>query len=258
MGGSQKVANGWQSPAIVMSTMVAIARPQRDVYAFLADWRNMPSWNYYILQVIATSPLPLRVGSRLQQTRKEDSQELRVTALQPEERVAVETLPPTRRMEIELTLEPGANGGTVVRETWTAELGWFLGFLRPILTCTLKPRFDEAVGMNLGKLKELLETGSTVLQDKREVRRDASGSGHLTRRGPRPRRCDLTNWRDLLSPHATPDVKREEPLRMMRRFCFPGPAAPAGGAQLKAFTARIREPGETTDPSGRSTDRSAE
>ena len=48
---------------------VTIARPAGEVFAFLADLRNIPRWNYAIARTVPTSPGPAEVGATYRQTR---------------------------------------------------------------------------------------------------------------------------------------------------------------------------------------------
>jgi hypothetical protein len=49
--------------------IVTIARPPDEVFAFLADFGNIPAWNYAIARIVQTSPGPARVGATYRQTR---------------------------------------------------------------------------------------------------------------------------------------------------------------------------------------------
>jgi Polyketide cyclase / dehydrase and lipid transport len=42
---------------------VTIRRAIEDVFAFLADFENVPSWNYAIVETKKTSPGPVGVGT---------------------------------------------------------------------------------------------------------------------------------------------------------------------------------------------------
>jgi len=48
---------------------VTIRRPVRDVFAFLADFENIPKWNYAIVKTEKTSPGPVGVGTTYRQLR---------------------------------------------------------------------------------------------------------------------------------------------------------------------------------------------
>jgi uncharacterized membrane protein len=42
---------------------VTIARPAQEVFAFLADFGNIPAWNYAIMRTVQTSPGPAGAGA---------------------------------------------------------------------------------------------------------------------------------------------------------------------------------------------------
>jgi len=48
---------------------VTIARPAGEVFAFLADLRNMPRWDYAIARTVPTSPGPAGAGATCRQAR---------------------------------------------------------------------------------------------------------------------------------------------------------------------------------------------
>jgi hypothetical protein len=47
---------------------VTIARPTNEVFAFLADFGNIPAWNYAVTRTVQTSPGQAGVGATYQQT----------------------------------------------------------------------------------------------------------------------------------------------------------------------------------------------
>ena len=48
---------------------VTIARPTDQVFAFLADFGNIPAWNYAIARTVQTSPGQPGVGAAYRQAR---------------------------------------------------------------------------------------------------------------------------------------------------------------------------------------------
>jgi polyketide cyclase/dehydrase/lipid transport protein len=107
---------------------VTIARPTDEVFAFLADFQNVPRWNYAIEQTTKASPGPFGVGATYRQTRPFHA----TTGYR---------------------LQPAA-GGT--RLTNNVELEPATPLLRPIGPLVV-PRVRAAVARNLAVLKELLE-----------------------------------------------------------------------------------------------------
>jgi len=71
---------------------VTIRRAIDDVFAFLADFENVPTWNYAIVETKKTSPGPMGVGTTYRQIRSipDRSEEgLEVTAFEPTSRLEV-------------------------------------------------------------------------------------------------------------------------------------------------------------------------
>ena len=72
---------------------VTIARPVSEVFAFLADLRNIPRWNYAIARTVPTSPGPAGAGATYRQTRtipRRSEESLQITVFQPPARLAVQ------------------------------------------------------------------------------------------------------------------------------------------------------------------------
>lgn len=143
---------------------INIERPASEVFAFVANLENVPKWNYFVMEVRKTSEGSLGVGTTYHQTRKTDNQELQVANFEKDRSLTVETIPPskpefTRRMEFS-----EEKGMTLLVDRWQLDTG-HPGFLQKIAAGRVKSGVEE----NLGKLKELLETGQTTLQDGRQI-----------------------------------------------------------------------------------------
>lgn len=140
-----------------------IEQPVEMVFDFIADFENLPKWNYYIVETRNIDGKASGVGARFRQVRKTDQQEFHVVEYEPNRAVAVETLPPTQPLKMRFTFEPIAEG-TRLTDRWELEpdvpgpLAWLAA-----------RRIKVAVADNLKKLKQLLETGEVQLQDGREV-----------------------------------------------------------------------------------------
>jgi hypothetical protein len=64
---------------------VTIAQPVGDVFAFLADLRNIPRLNYAIARTVPTSPDPAGAGATYRQTRtipRRSEESLQITVFQ--------------------------------------------------------------------------------------------------------------------------------------------------------------------------------
>jgi uncharacterized protein YndB with AHSA1/START domain len=134
---------------------VMIRRPIEDVFAFLADFENIPKWNYAILETHKVSEGPVGVGTMYQQVRSVPSRS--------EERFEVTAHNPPRQLEIQGQLGPFPSRLSYaldavpegIRVTNSVELE--LRGPGRLLGRAAVPRVRDAVAANLRKLKELLE-----------------------------------------------------------------------------------------------------
>jgi hypothetical protein len=127
-----------------------------DVFGYLADFRNIPKWNYAI-EDSRQSPGPTRVGTTIHQTRSLPSRSeetLQVAELVPDRAITLDgTLGPfegVMRYELEPTLE-----GTRLTNSADLRAGGLLGLAAPLAV----GRVSNAVAENLAVLKRLLESG---------------------------------------------------------------------------------------------------
>jgi hypothetical protein len=135
---------------------LTIARPVGEVFAFLADLRNIPRWNYAIAGTVPTSPGPAGVGATYRQTRtipRRSEESLQITVFQPPTRLAVQGQLGPFRATASYLLEPVPSGTRLANDV---ELEPLSALLRPIGPLAA-PRIKAAVARNLGTLKELLE-----------------------------------------------------------------------------------------------------
>jgi uncharacterized membrane protein len=144
-----------------------IKRPIAEVFEFLSNFENMPKWNYFVVNVKKISDGPVAVNTAFRQKRKTDSQEYEIIEYEPNKSVAIEVLPPGVKLIMRFTLQssPHNDNGTVVVDEWKIDTGIPALFARIGVT-----NVKAAVAENLEKLKQLLETGKTILQDGREKR----------------------------------------------------------------------------------------
>lgn len=135
---------------------ITIARPADEVFAFLADFGNIPAWNYAIARTVPTSPGPVRVGATYRQTRtipRRSEESFEVTDFAPPSRLAVHGQIGPFTASSGYLLEPAADGTLL---TNTVELEPSSALLRPIGPLAV-PGVKAAVARNLGTLKQLLE-----------------------------------------------------------------------------------------------------
>jgi uncharacterized protein YndB with AHSA1/START domain len=134
---------------------VTIRRSVEDVFGFLADFENVPKWNYAIVETRKMSTGPVGVGTTYLQVRSVPSRS--------EERFEVTAYDPPQRLEVRGQLGPfpsrvayaldAVPEGTRVTNTVELELRGPMRLVGPVAV----PRVRAAVASNLRKLKELLE-----------------------------------------------------------------------------------------------------
>ena len=153
---------------IEFMTQIDIARPPEEVFGFVVDFENTPKWNYFVVDVENRSAGRLAIGTLFHQVRKTDEQDYEITALEPGRSVEIRTMNRSSpSFRIRYTVEP-VGSGTRLSDHWWLETGH-----NTLLERLGGGRIRSSVTENLGKLKELLETGATELQDGRTSRLDA-------------------------------------------------------------------------------------
>lgn len=145
---------------------VTIQRSRDDVFNFIADFRHMPLWNYYVLETQQLSEGAPTVGTRYFQRRKTDEQHLTITDYQPNHLVAIQVEGFMFPLQMRFTFEESPQGTEVVDE-WRL---WSKAPLPHAIAQRITLPIQRAVAENLGKLKQLLESGQTELQDGRVAR----------------------------------------------------------------------------------------
>jgi uncharacterized protein YndB with AHSA1/START domain len=135
---------------------VTIARPADEVFAFLADFSNIPAWNYAIARTAQTSPGPVGVGASYRQTRtipSRSEETFEVTDFAPPSRLAINGQIGPFHATSSYLLQPTADG---TRLTNHVELKPTSALLRPIGPLAV-PAVKAAVARNLDTLRHLLE-----------------------------------------------------------------------------------------------------
>jgi len=142
---------------IEFKNTILINRPLQEVFSYISDFENLPKWNHYVKDVAKLSDGPVGVGTTYHQTRNTDQQRFKVVEFKLNKAVAIETLPPEKRLYMRFSFKTELNGTRVVDE-WALEadtpgpIGWLAA-----------KRVKFAVLQNLKKLKKLLEAGQVTL-----------------------------------------------------------------------------------------------
>jgi len=135
---------------------VTIRRTAEDVFAFLADFENVPRWNYAIASTTKVSPGPVGVGTVYRQIRSIPSRAeegFEVTVFQPGRRLAVEGEIGPFHARVSYLLE---SLGTATRLTNDIELEPSSTLTR-LLAPLAVSRVKAAVAQNLEELRRILE-----------------------------------------------------------------------------------------------------
>lgn len=138
-----------------LENTLTIRRSPEEVFEYLADFENVPNWNYAIVETRKTSEGPVGVGATYRQTRSIPSpaeETFTVTEFEPDHRLAIRgDLGPFQGT---LTYElDGVAGGTQLTNRADLEGKGLAKVAAPLLG----GRVGDAVAANLQKLKEILE-----------------------------------------------------------------------------------------------------
>jgi uncharacterized membrane protein len=140
---------------VKFDNVVTINRPRAEVFAYLAKFENIPSWNYAISETRKITTGPVVVGTQYRQVRTLPSRS--------EERFEVVVFEPDRRLSIDGDLGPfhgrvsydldDVGGATTLTNTVDLEASGALSLVAKLAT----RKVQAAVAANLEVLKELLE-----------------------------------------------------------------------------------------------------
>jgi Polyketide cyclase / dehydrase and lipid transport len=138
---------------------VTIHRPAEEVFEFLADFENIPRWNYAIEKTNKVSAGPVGVGTRYRQTRSVPGRSVEgfeVTVFEPARRLAIDGQIGPFRATISYELEAVAGATRLVNNVELDPSSYaMLRLAAPLAT----PKIKAAVAQNLGKLGLILEDG---------------------------------------------------------------------------------------------------
>jgi len=150
---------------IRFSNALVINRPVEEVFEFIADFENMPKWNYFVVSVRKVTAGPISIGTSFDQVRKTDRQQYEIAEYVPNHEVSVKTTLPAPLLKMRFTFED-MGAATRLTDEWELETG-----RGPLLELLGRMKIKLAVADNLAKLKQLLETGETRLQDGRTMKK---------------------------------------------------------------------------------------
>jgi uncharacterized protein YndB with AHSA1/START domain len=142
-----------------LQNTVTIRRPVEDVFAFLADFENIPRWNYAILETRKLSPGPVGVGTAYRQIRsipRRSEEGFEVTAFEPAGHLEIHGDIGPFTATIAYQLAPTGDGTRLTNAVDLEPSSGALRLLAPLATSRVK----TAVAANLDTLKQILETGA--------------------------------------------------------------------------------------------------
>ena len=134
---------------------VTVQRSPHEVFEYLANFENVPDWNYAIVETRKTSDGPVGVGTKYRQTRSlpSPSEEVfEVTEFEPDQRLAIHGGLGPFEGTLTYELETVADG-TRITNSADLEAHGLLKIAAPLAS----RRVGDAVAANLEKLKEILE-----------------------------------------------------------------------------------------------------
>jgi uncharacterized protein YndB with AHSA1/START domain len=136
---------------------VTILRASDDVFAYLADFENVPRWNHSIESTTKTSTGPVGVGSAFRQIRSQPNRSEEgfvVTVFEPGARIAVEGEIGPFHARLDYRLEP-VEGGTRLVNGFELEPA---SAVSKLLAPLARSRVKAAVAENLDTLRRILES----------------------------------------------------------------------------------------------------
>ena len=137
---------------------VTIQKPAEEVFAFLADFENIPMWNHAIEETSKMSAGPVGIGTRYRQTRSVPSrstEDFEVTVFESASRLAIHGQIGPFQATVSYVLEAKTGVTTLVNSVELHPSQAVPKLLAPLAT----PRIKAAVAQNLGQLRMILEGG---------------------------------------------------------------------------------------------------
>jgi len=134
---------------------ITINRGPGEVFAFLAQFENVPLWNYAISETRKVTSGPVGVGSRYRQTRTlptPGAETFEVTEFEPDRRLSIDGALGPLRGEVTYLLAP-AGTATVLTNTMNLQPSGPLRLVAPLAVSRVK----SAVAANLETLQRILE-----------------------------------------------------------------------------------------------------
>jgi uncharacterized protein YndB with AHSA1/START domain len=146
-----------EDPTATFTNKVTIRKSAEDVFAFLADFENVPAWNHAIEETKKTSDGQVGVGTTYRQIRsmpRRSEEGFEVTDFEPGGRLAVQGRVGPFPSRVSYLLK-STEQGTRVTNSVDLELHGAFRLGGPLVVS----RVRQAVAANLEKLRQVLEAG---------------------------------------------------------------------------------------------------
>lgn len=139
------------------TNVLTIDRPRAEVFAYLADFENIPRWNYAISETRKLTSGPVGVGTRYRQARSiptPSEEAFEVVEFDPDRRLSVDGDLAVFHGRVSYTLESTGHA-TTLTNTMELRASGPMNLVAQLASGSIR----AAVAANLGTLKELLERG---------------------------------------------------------------------------------------------------
>ena len=134
---------------------IHINRPVEQVFTFLADTKNLRSWQSGLVENEQLTEGPLRVGSRFREVRRTGPRnseiQAEITVFEPNKRFATKTLTKPQ-VTVSYTFDE-ENGGTRITYKFVMITSGFMRLLERLIAGSMKKNTDS----DFEKLKRILE-----------------------------------------------------------------------------------------------------
>jgi uncharacterized protein YndB with AHSA1/START domain len=134
---------------------IHINRPVEQVFTFLAETKNLRTWQSNLVENEQLTKGPLRVGSRFREVRRTGPRnseiQAEITVFEPNKRFATKTLTKPQ-VTVSYTFDE-ENGGTRITYKFVMITSGFMRLLEPLIAGSMKKDSDS----DFEKLKHILE-----------------------------------------------------------------------------------------------------
>lgn len=143
---------------IEVTSSVDIDRPADEVFAYLADWTNNPTWQQGMRSCVTTSEGPVGVGSTYRQEAsmlgRAITSDFEVVAYEPDRVIRITTTSGSFPITVERRVEPRGAGACTASAHVQGDPSGFFALATPVL----RRMVDRSVRGDYRRLKQVLES----------------------------------------------------------------------------------------------------